>query len=214
MLPVCFIIALVLCHYSSKNSSDQLTACCFQLRRGNDNPYWMDYQECCHSLTILYFLCLRIGSYLSTRGLTSLAVALLRSSDQLITEPANTIELNMCSHERILDIEHHVKYREKTVIQRYKTLEDARFWKTSFYTTHSENDDIVSLSKSQSSRGQGGDRGKPATITYEDVLSGVRHFLWITSQKNGMCAMPLPVTRCQRSMCYVCFFVSSHPRPV
>ena len=62
---------------SSKNSSDQLTACCFQLRRGNDNPYWMDYQECCHSLTILYFLCLRIGSYVSTIGSTYLAVALL-----------------------------------------------------------------------------------------------------------------------------------------
>jgi hypothetical protein len=62
------VFALGTIVYSSKNASDLLTACCFQLRRGNDNPYWMDYQECCHSLAILYFLCLHIGSYLSTRG--------------------------------------------------------------------------------------------------------------------------------------------------
>ena len=55
-------------HYSSKNHSVLWIACCFWLRKGNDNPYRMDYQEYCYSFTILYFLWLPIGSYLSTIG--------------------------------------------------------------------------------------------------------------------------------------------------
>jgi hypothetical protein len=45
-----------------------LTACFLWLREGNDDPPWMDYQQCCHCLTILYFLGLRLGSYVSMIG--------------------------------------------------------------------------------------------------------------------------------------------------
>src|SRR5258707_11834790 len=37
-------------------------------------------------------------------------------------EPVNTVELKMCSQERILDMEHNVKNQEKTVIKRVEKL--------------------------------------------------------------------------------------------
>src|SRR5712692_8714766 len=43
-----------MCDNSSKKHSGLLTAYFFQLCTGNDNPYRMDYQGCCHPLTILY----------------------------------------------------------------------------------------------------------------------------------------------------------------
>jgi hypothetical protein len=45
------------------------------------------------------------------------------------------IALEMCSHERILDREHIVNNREKTVIKRDETLKNARFSNTSFDTS-------------------------------------------------------------------------------
>ena len=44
----------------------------------NDYPPWMDYQRVTETrLTILYFLGLRLGSYVSTIGSTYLTVLLL-----------------------------------------------------------------------------------------------------------------------------------------
>ena len=53
---------------SSKNCSVLLIACSFLLRKGNGNPYWLDYHKNCSLLTSLYLLRLRIGGYLSTIG--------------------------------------------------------------------------------------------------------------------------------------------------
>src|SRR6266487_648307 len=63
--------------HSSESHSDLLIACCFRLRTCNDSSYRMDYQRCCHHLTILYFLGLRLGSYLSTIGFAYLTLMLL-----------------------------------------------------------------------------------------------------------------------------------------
>ncbi len=64
---------------------------------GNDNPYRMDYWLV--AFPILYFLCLRIGSYLSTRGRSSLTLAFLPGEAAYDRTQRNTIELKMCSRE-------------------------------------------------------------------------------------------------------------------
>ena len=68
-------------------------------------------------------------SYVSTIGSTYLTVALLP-----VRPIYHTIQLNMCSIERIHDREQHVNNHEKTVIKRYETLDFARFSNTSFNT--------------------------------------------------------------------------------
>jgi hypothetical protein len=78
--------------YSSENSSDLLIACYSQLRTGNDNPYWIDYQGCEHPLTILYFLDLRLGSYMSTKKVKPLLPQCFYPQDGFTAEPASTVQ--------------------------------------------------------------------------------------------------------------------------
>ena len=83
----------------------------------------MDYQRVhCTRLTILYFLGLRLGSYLSTIGSTYLTVVLLPVRPIYHgTRKHYSVQNVLC--ERIPDVEQCVKNHEETVIKRYKTLD-------------------------------------------------------------------------------------------